>query len=131
VVYRAASAGSVETWIGLMKIFQVMPNGMPLNMRGGSGRRGTQLRDCPPPFGLLLYVAALRAPSARSCVHCWYLKCADYRRRLPRVMRWVAQRGLGVLPNQGGAHRAGDIRGIIHCRTLGLHTQEMRCSEFR
>ena len=41
-------------------------------MEGGSGRRGTQLRGCPPAFGLRLYAAALSAPSARSCMQGWY-----------------------------------------------------------
>jgi hypothetical protein len=80
---------------------------------GGSGWWGTQLRGCPPACGLRLYAAALSAPPARSCVQCWYLKCSDYRRWLPRVMRWVAQR------HKGGAHRAGDSRGVTQCVALG------------
>jgi hypothetical protein len=32
-----------------------------MKQREDSGRRSTQLRGCPPPFGLLLYAAALSA----------------------------------------------------------------------
>ena len=48
-----------------------------------------------------------------------------------RALRWVAQRGLGVLPNKGGARRAEDIRGAIHCGALGPHTSENRTYAFR
>ena len=40
---------------------------MRANAWAGSGRRGTQLRECPPAFGLRLYFAALSAPPALSC----------------------------------------------------------------
>ena len=62
-----------------------------LSMPGGSGRRGTQLRGCPPSFGLPLYAAALSAPSTRSLRQGWYASSANHKRLLPRVMRWVAQ----------------------------------------
>ena len=38
-----------------------------------------------------------------------------------RAVGWVAQRGLGVLPNQGGGRRPGDIRGAIQPVALGPH----------
>jgi hypothetical protein len=37
-------------------------------------------------------------------------------------MQWVAQRGLGVLPNKGGGRRPEDIRGATYCVALGPQT---------
>ena len=118
---------------------ETMTGQIPFNIPGGSGCRGTQLRGCPRSFWgqspnspslrlargvrhkvpqrnwcLTPITPALSAPTARSCRQCWHLKCAPHQRRLPGVMRWVVQR------NQGGARRAGDIRGTIQCVALGL-----------
>ncbi len=124
---------------------ETMTGQIPFNIPGGSGCRGTQLRGCPRSFWgqspnspslrlargvrhkvpqrnwcLTPITPALSAPPARSFKPGWCAISANHRRSLPRVMQWVAQRGLGVLPNQGGARRAGDIRGTIQCVALGL-----------
>ena len=124
---------------------ETMTGQIPFNIPGGSGCRGTQLRGCPRSFWgqspnspslrlargvrhkvpqrnwcLTPITPALSAPTARSCRQCWHLKCAPHQRRLPGVMRWVVQRGLGVLPNKEGGRRPGDIRGVTHCVALGL-----------
>lgn len=37
----------------------------------------------------------------------------------------MAERGLGVMPNQGGARRAGDIRGTIRPGAIDVRTLDV------
>ena len=74
-----------ELWI----FPEMMTCQTPFSLPGGSGWWGTQLRGCPPAFGLLLYAAALSAPSACSFKQAWHSKYANHRCSLPRVLPWV------------------------------------------
>ena len=59
-----------------------------------AGRRGAQLRSCPPPCGLLLYLTALSATPPCVGQHGW----------LPLLLGWMVQRSQGGEP---GAARFG------------------------
>ena len=109
-------------------------------MPGGAGRCGTQLRGCPPTFGLLIYAAALSTPSAKSLT--WFCHrgplvchCGPD----PQSSGGVAldsgcwnpgpriEPGASSDPGPGRQdQRPEDIRGVTHCVALGLHKPEDR-----
>ena len=102
---------------------------------GGSGRRGTQLRGCPPTFGLLLHAAALSTPSARSSHR---VVIAGLIRNPVVVWYWIpdvetpdpgSSPGQALVRGRYGktrGHWPGDIRGAIQCVALDPRPYEIR-----